>query len=61
MHSVCSVSCRDHPLLKLNNIIITPHIGTATVQAVQMMAEEAIANMLAVLNGQPIPSEVFPK
>ncbi|XP_072707503.1 probable 2-ketogluconate reductase isoform X2 [Ciconia boyciana] len=52
---------RDHPLLKLNNIIITPHIGTATVQAIRMMAEEAIANMLAVLNGQPIPSEVFPK
>ncbi|XP_009555237.1 probable 2-ketogluconate reductase isoform X3 [Cuculus canorus] len=52
---------RDHPLLKLNNIIITPHIGTATVQALRMMAEEAIANMLAVLNGQPIPSEVFPK
>ncbi|XP_056187718.1 probable 2-ketogluconate reductase isoform X1 [Falco biarmicus] len=52
---------RDHPLLKLNNIIITPHIGTATVQAIRMMAEEAIANMLAVLNGQPIPSEVCPK
>ncbi|XP_010222832.1 PREDICTED: glyoxylate reductase/hydroxypyruvate reductase-like isoform X2 [Tinamus guttatus] len=52
---------RDHPLLKLNNIIITPHIGTATVQAIRMMAEEAITNMLAVLNGQPIPSEVVPK
>ncbi|XP_074755873.1 putative 2-ketogluconate reductase isoform X2 [Athene noctua] len=52
---------RGHPLLKLNNIIITPHIGTATVQAIRMMAEEAIANMLSVLNGQPIPSEVFPK
>ncbi|XP_051466099.1 probable 2-ketogluconate reductase isoform X3 [Apus apus] len=47
---------RDHPLLKLNNIIIVPHIGTATVQATRMMAEEAIANMLAVLNGQPIPN-----
>ncbi|XP_025890673.1 uncharacterized protein LOC112943659 isoform X1 [Nothoprocta perdicaria] len=52
---------RDHPLLKLDNIIITPHIGTATVQAIHMMAEEAITNMLAVLNGQPIPSEVVPK
>ncbi|XP_067147031.1 probable 2-ketogluconate reductase isoform X2 [Apteryx mantelli] len=52
---------RDHPLLKLDNIIITPHIGTATVQAIRMMAEEAITNMLAVLNGQPIPSEVFPR
>ncbi|NXL18508.1 GRHPR reductase, partial [Setophaga kirtlandii] len=52
---------RDHPLLNLNNVIITPHIGTATVQAIRMMAEEAIANMLAVLNDQPIPSEVFPK
>ncbi|NXP34087.1 GRHPR reductase, partial [Leiothrix lutea] len=52
---------RDHPLLNLNNVIITPHIGTATVQAIRTMAEEAIANMLAVLNGQPIPSEVLPK
>ncbi|PKK20523.1 putative 2-ketogluconate reductase, transcript variant X2, partial [Columba livia] len=52
---------RDHPFLKLNNIIITPHIGTATVQAIRMMTEEAIANILAVLNGKPIPSEVFPK
>uniref|UniRef100_A0A8C6YVZ1 Glyoxylate reductase/hydroxypyruvate reductase n=1 Tax=Nothoprocta perdicaria TaxID=30464 RepID=A0A8C6YVZ1_NOTPE len=50
---------RDHPLLKLDNIIITPHIGTATVQAIHMMAEEAITNMLAVLNGQPIPSELL--
>ncbi|XP_067393645.1 probable 2-ketogluconate reductase isoform X2 [Emydura macquarii macquarii] len=52
---------RDHPLLKLKNIIITPHIGTATVQATQMMVEEAVANTLAVLNGLPIPSEVIPK
>ncbi|XP_052553861.1 probable 2-ketogluconate reductase isoform X5 [Tympanuchus pallidicinctus] len=52
---------RNHPLLKLNNAIITPHIGTATVQATHMMTEEAIANMLSVLNCQPVPSEVFPQ
>ncbi|XP_021242042.1 uncharacterized protein LOC110393475, partial [Numida meleagris] len=43
---------RNHPLLKLDNIMITPHIGTATVQATHMMAKEAIANMLSVLNCQ---------
>ncbi|XP_061850779.1 probable 2-ketogluconate reductase isoform X1 [Colius striatus] len=52
---------RDHPLLNVSNVIITPHIGTATAQAICLMAEEAIANILAVLHGQPIPSEVFPK
>ncbi|NXF96688.1 GRHPR reductase, partial [Eubucco bourcierii] len=52
---------RGHPLLRLKNVIITPHAGTATLQAVQAMAAEAIANMLAALRGQPIPSQVFPK
>ncbi|CAM5110477.1 unnamed protein product [Natator depressus] len=52
---------RDHPLLQLKNIIITPHIGTATVQATRMMTEEAVANIQAVLNGLPIPSEVIPQ
>nr|XP_005281487.1 probable 2-ketogluconate reductase isoform X1 [Chrysemys picta bellii] len=52
---------RDHPLLKLKNIIITPHIGTATVQATRMMTEEAVTNIQAVLNGLPIPSEVIPQ
>lgn len=48
-------------LLQLKNVIITPHIGTATVQALQMMTEEAIENILAVLNNLPVPSEVMPK
>uniref|UniRef100_A0A6J0SU98 Probable 2-ketogluconate reductase isoform X2 n=1 Tax=Pogona vitticeps TaxID=103695 RepID=A0A6J0SU98_9SAUR len=52
---------RDHMLLQLKNIIITPHIGTATVQALQMMTEEAAENILAVLNNLPVPSEVIPK
>nr|XP_056710476.1 probable 2-ketogluconate reductase [Euleptes europaea] len=51
---------RDHRLLQLKNIIITPHIGTATMQALCMMTEEAVENILAVLNDLPIPSEVNP-
>ncbi|XP_064017338.1 glyoxylate/hydroxypyruvate reductase B-like isoform X2 [Pogoniulus pusillus] len=51
---------RDHPLLRLKNVIITPHAGTATLQAAQAMAAEAVANMLAALRGQPIPSQVLP-
>ncbi|XP_054840995.1 probable 2-ketogluconate reductase isoform X2 [Eublepharis macularius] len=51
---------RDHQLLQLKNVIITPHIGTATVQALRMMTEETVENTLAVLNDLPIPSEVNP-
>ncbi|KAJ6664427.1 hypothetical protein lerEdw1_007084 [Lerista edwardsae] len=52
---------RDHLLLQLKNVIITPHIGTATEQALRMMTEEAVENILAVLNDLPIPSEVIHK
>uniref|UniRef100_A0A8D0GS38 Glyoxylate reductase/hydroxypyruvate reductase n=1 Tax=Sphenodon punctatus TaxID=8508 RepID=A0A8D0GS38_SPHPU len=52
---------RDHPLLKLKNVTLTPHIGTATVKALRMMTEEAVDNILAVLQDLPVPSEVIPK
>ncbi|XP_062986550.1 probable 2-ketogluconate reductase isoform X2 [Elgaria multicarinata webbii] len=52
---------RDHLLLQLKNVIITPHIGTATVQALRMMTEEAVENILTVLADLPAPSEVIPK
>ncbi|XP_070603506.1 probable 2-ketogluconate reductase isoform X1 [Erythrolamprus reginae] len=52
---------RDHLLLQMKNVIITPHIGTATDQAVRMMTKEAVENILAVLNDLPIPSEVITK
>lgn len=54
------LSCRDHPLLRLKNVLITPHAGTATLQAAQAMAAEAVANMQAALRGQRIPSQVLP-
>lgn len=47
-----------HPLLDLDNLIITPHIGTATRQTRQKMAELAAQNLLAGLNGEPLPAPV---
>ncbi|XP_069665357.1 probable 2-ketogluconate reductase isoform X2 [Haliaeetus albicilla] len=51
---------RDHTLLKLKNVIIMPHLGIKTDKATYMITEEAVENILAALNGLPIPSEVLP-
>src|SRR5690606_988668 len=39
----------DHPLLELPNIIIVPHIGSASIRTRNRMAEIAAANLLAGL------------
>lgn len=49
---------RDHPLLRLDNVIITPHLGSATEQTRQRMAEVSIENLLAGLSGRPLPCPV---
>ncbi|MGC9529783.1 MAG: 2-hydroxyacid dehydrogenase [Candidatus Bipolaricaulaceae bacterium] len=42
-----------HPdLLKLDNVVLTPHIGSATVATRQRMAELAVEAVLAVLSGR---------
>ncbi|KAM6219415.1 putative 2-ketogluconate reductase [Rhynchocyon petersi] len=52
---------RDHPLLKLKNVTLTPHIGSATHQARRQMMENLVESILASLNGLPIPNEVILK
>jgi D-3-phosphoglycerate dehydrogenase / 2-oxoglutarate reductase len=42
----------DHPLLKLPNCIITPHIGSRTYESVARQAGMAAENLIAVLNGK---------
>jgi glyoxylate reductase len=49
---------RDHPLLKLDNVIVAPHLGSATRQTRQRMAELSIDNLLAGLRGQDLPSRI---
>jgi glyoxylate reductase len=45
---------RDHPLLRLDNLTITPHLGSATEQTRQRMAEISVENLLAGLQGRPL-------
>jgi glyoxylate reductase len=45
----------DDPLLAAPNLIVLPHIGSATHQARTAMAEMAVDNLLAGLADQPLP------
>lgn len=49
---------RNHPLLELDNVIIAPHLGSATVETRQRMAEISVENLLAGLEGRPLVHEV---
>jgi glyoxylate reductase len=45
---------RDHPLLRLDNLTLAPHLGSATQQTRQKMAEISAENLLRGLAGQPL-------
>jgi glyoxylate reductase len=49
---------RDHPLLKLDNVVIAPHLGSATAQTRGHMAEMSVENLLRGLAGKPLVNEV---
>ena len=48
----------DDPLLDAPNLIVLPHIGSATHSARAQMTELAVANLLATLAGEPMPNAV---
>lgn len=46
----------DHPLLKLDNCLVVPHIGSASLRTRNEMARLAIDNLLAGLEGRELPA-----
>ncbi|HUA05865.1 MAG TPA: D-glycerate dehydrogenase [Solirubrobacteraceae bacterium] len=48
----------DDPLLSAPNLIVAPHIGSATRVARERMADLAVDNLLVGLDGRPMPHQV---
>ena len=48
----------DHPLLDAPNLLVVPHIASATHATRGRMAEIAVDNLLAALAGRPMPHSV---
>ena len=48
-------------LLELVNVIVLPHMGTATIETRRAMRELAVDNVIAVLNGSRPPAIVNPE
>jgi glyoxylate reductase len=50
----------DHPLLEAPNLLVVPHVGSATHATRGRMADIAVDNLLAGLAGEPMPHQVTP-
>jgi phosphoglycerate dehydrogenase-like enzyme len=51
----------EEPLVTLPNVLVFPHIGTATRETRRAMLELAVHNLLAVLQGEPPPACLNPE
>ena len=46
---------QDHPLLKAPNLVVAPHIGSASHRTREAMADMVVDNLLAALDGRRMP------
>lgn len=51
----------NDPLLKLPNVVVAPHIASATVRTRDQMAEICARNLIAGLRGEPLAAWVNPE
>jgi D-3-phosphoglycerate dehydrogenase len=48
----------DPRLTRLPNVVLTPHIGSATQETRDAMSANVLANLAALFEGRPLVSEV---
>ncbi len=51
----------DHPLLKLPNVVCTPHVGSRTYESVVRQATCAVKNLILAMNGEKPIAQVNPE
>ncbi|HXD00931.1 MAG TPA: phosphoglycerate dehydrogenase [Verrucomicrobiae bacterium] len=51
----------DHPLLKLPNVVITPHIASRTYESVVRQATTSVKNLILAMNGEKPIAQVNPE
>ena len=60
-HASARVGGYEFELLRLPNLVVAPHIASATVGTRNAMAEICADNLLAGLEGRPLPAWVNPE
>src|SRR5665213_3486738 len=51
----------DHPLLKLPNVIVTPHVASRTYESVVRQATTSVKNLILAMNGEKPLAQVNPE
>jgi D-3-phosphoglycerate dehydrogenase len=51
----------DHPLLKLANVVVTPHVASRTYESVVRQAACAVKNLILAMNGEKPIAQVNPE
>jgi D-3-phosphoglycerate dehydrogenase len=51
----------DHPLTKLPNCLVTPHVGSRTHESVQRQAMAAVTNLIRAMRGEQPLAQVNPE
>jgi phosphoglycerate dehydrogenase-like enzyme len=44
----------DHPIRRLDNVLLTPHLGYVSVENLSRMYQDAVEDIIAFLEGQPV-------